>query len=103
MLEEISSFCDIMDIIVPSMDYIFVPRGRSRRRNQELTNLCHFQAELFYTIIDWQLQELNSRFSEANSELLLCMGCLNPSDSFSAFNKEKFIRLAQLYAQSFLQ
>ena len=62
---------------------------------------ANFQVELFYTIIDWQLQELNNRFSEANSELLLCVGCLNPSDSFSAFSKDKLIRLAQLYAQDF--
>ena len=29
------------------------------------------------------------------------MACLNPSNSFSAFNKEKLIRLAQFYPQDF--
>ena len=34
-----------------------------------------------------QLQGLNDRFTEANTELLLCIGCLCPDDSFHAFDK----------------
>ena len=49
-----------------------------------------------------QLQELNNRFSEANTDLLLCMVCLNPSDSFVAFDKENLIRLAKFYPSDFL-
>ena len=47
---------------------------------------------LLYTIIDMQLQELNSRFE--NSGLLLCVACLNSNDIFSTFNKEKLILVA---------
>ena len=36
-----------------------------------------------------------------NTELLLCVACLDPSDSFSAFDKEKLIRLSQLYPNDF--
>ncbi|GAV79922.1 LOW QUALITY PROTEIN: Dimer_Tnp_hAT domain-containing protein, partial [Cephalotus follicularis] len=52
---------------------------------------------------DMQLQELNTRFNEVNTELLLCMACLNPSDSFSAFDKNKLIRFAQFYESGFSQ
>ena len=55
--------------------------------------------ELFYTVIDMQLRELNTRFEY--SELLLCVACLNPNNLFSAFNKEKLIRLAQFYPSDF--
>ncbi|PKU59707.1 hypothetical protein MA16_Dca015702 [Dendrobium catenatum] len=48
-----------------------------------------------------QLQELNNRFSEASTELLLCISCLNPSNSFSAYSKKKLIRLAELYSTNF--
>jgi hypothetical protein len=48
-----------------------------------------------------QLQELNNRFSEANTELLLCMACLNPSNLFCAFYKQKLIRLTELYPSDF--
>ena len=49
-----------------------------------------------------QLQELNNRFSEVNTDLLLFMVCLNPSNSFVAFDKEKLIRLAKFYPSDFL-
>ena len=57
--------------------------------------------EIFYTVTDMQLQELNNRFSEANTDLLLCMACLNPSNSFVAFDKEKLIHLAKFYSSDF--
>jgi hypothetical protein len=46
---------------------------------------------------------LNNRFTEVNTELLLCVACLSPRDSFSAFDKERFIRLAQFYPSEFSQ
>ena len=36
-----------------------------------------------------------------NTELLFCMACLNPSDSFSAFDKKKLIRFAEFYPSDF--
>ncbi|KAK9982990.1 hypothetical protein SO802_032515 [Lithocarpus litseifolius] len=53
-------------------------------------------------VIDMQLQELNNLFSKVNTDLLLCMACLNPSNSFVAFDKEKLIRLAKFYPSDFL-
>ena len=41
-----------------------------------------------------QLNELDDRFTKTSTKLLLCVACLNPSDFFSAFKKEKLIRLA---------
>ncbi|XP_031251509.1 uncharacterized protein LOC116109438 [Pistacia vera] len=48
-----------------------------------------------------QLQELNTRFTEVSTELLLCMACLDPSNSFSAFDKHKLIRFAEFYPSNF--
>ena len=50
----------------------------------ESTNLHYYCVEVFYAVIDMQLQELNNRFNEVNIELLLCMACLSLIDSFSA-------------------
>ena len=84
------------------MDETFVVSGRSQRNTQQKTNLHHYHVELFYTVIDMQLQELNNYFSETNTDLLLCMACLNPSNSFVAFDKEKLICLAKFYPSDFL-
>ncbi|XP_039142002.1 LOW QUALITY PROTEIN: zinc finger MYM-type protein 1-like [Dioscorea cayenensis subsp. rotundata] len=101
LLHEILSFCGKYSILVPSMDEKYSPPGRSRRKVVDISNLHHYRVELFNVVIDRQLQELNNRFTEINTELLLCATCLNPSDSFSAFNKEKLIRFARFYPLEF--
>ncbi|XP_020237275.2 zinc finger MYM-type protein 1 [Cajanus cajan] len=101
LLNNVSSFCENHNIVVLNMNDTFQTQGRSRRRVEKVSNLHHFQVELFFQVIDQQLQELNNRFTEANTELLLCVACLNPRDSFSAFDKEKLIRFAQFYSSEF--
>ena len=98
---EVSFFCETHNIDVLNMDDIFFIRGQSHRNAQQMTNLHHYQVELFYTLIDMQLQELNNRFTEVNMELLLCVACLNPNDSFCAFDKQKLVRLAEFYPSDF--
>ncbi|XP_061960084.1 uncharacterized protein LOC133681013 [Populus nigra] len=83
------------------MDDEYKLRGCSRRKSQGITNLHHFHYELFSNIIDMQLTELDYRFNDTSTELLLCVACLNPSDSFFAFNKEKLLRLTFFYPSEF--
>ena len=83
------------------MSDMFLNRGRKRRKAQEITNLHHYRVELFYTILDMQLQELNNRFNKTNTELLLCLSYLSPNESFSAFDKQKLVRLTQFYPRDF--
>ena len=79
----------------------FLLEGDHNVKAHEITNLHHYQVELFYVVIDIQLQELNSRFTVVNTELLLCVAYLNPSESFVAFAKQMLIRLAQFYPHEF--
>ena len=58
----------------------------------------HYRIDLFCTILDMQLQELNSRFNEVNTKLLMCLACLCPKNSFAAFNKKT---LLQFYLKDF--
>ena len=102
LLIEVSSFCTTHDIPILNMDEIFVVNGRLRRNTQQNTNLHYYHVKLFYTVINTQLQELNNSFSKANADLLICMACLNPRNSFVAFDKEKLIRLANFYLSDFL-
>ena len=102
LLIEVSSFCTTHDISILNMDDIFVVSGMPRRNTQQNTNLHHYHVELFYTVIDMQLQELNNRFPKVNTDLLLCTACLNPSNSFVAFDKEKLICLTKFYPSNFL-
>ena len=82
---ETVTVCKKHDISVPDMDSIWIPRERPHRRDrvEEMTNLHHYRVELFYTVIDIQLQELNTRFTKATTKLLICLSCLNPKEGFA--------------------
>jgi hypothetical protein len=56
---------------------------------------------MFLGVIDRQLMELNSIYDEANIELLRCMSCFNPVDSFATLNNEKLAKLARFYPVDF--
>ncbi|PKA46806.1 hypothetical protein AXF42_Ash015700 [Apostasia shenzhenica] len=101
LLEEVSLFCSNHGIEVACMNDMHILRERSRRKASEITNLHHYQVDLFYNIIDMQLQELNGRFTETTTELLLCMESLNPSNLFCAFDKIKLVKLARFYPLNF--
>ncbi|PIA48741.1 hypothetical protein AQUCO_01400955v1 [Aquilegia coerulea] len=88
-------------IDVPQMEAKFIHSGRSRRNAEETTNLHYYQVGFFYGCIDKQRVELDNWFDKVNTELLLCMDCLNPNNSFSAFDVEKLIRLAEFYPDDF--
>nr|KAJ0197641.1 hypothetical protein LSAT_V11C700376230 [Lactuca sativa] len=54
----------IMDIVVEEV--------------HRFNNLHHYQVDVFKEVIDMQLQELNHRFNEVDTNLLLCIACLCP-------------------------
>ncbi|CAN6560158.1 unnamed protein product [Malus baccata var. baccata] len=101
LVDEVSSFCEKHHIDVPNMEEAFILPGRSRRYAPIKTNHHHYRVELFIYVIDEQITELEDRFNEVNTELLIYMTCLSPKDSFVAFDKPKLLRLAQFYPQDF--
>ena len=58
--------------------------------------------DCFNDVIDWLVHELDSRFSEATSQLLICLSAFNPRESFQAFNGENLTNLAELYPNDFI-
>lgn len=86
------------------MDDMFIHRalhGHPQRNPLEITNLHYCRVDLFYSIIDLQLQELNDCFLEVNTYFILCIACLYPQDSFSSFDKKNLIRLVEFYPLDF--
>ncbi|CAN6551227.1 unnamed protein product [Malus baccata var. baccata] len=101
LLHDVEKFCEEHDIVIPNMeDLHFVP-GKSRRKAPKITNFHYYRVDLYFQVLDMQLKELNDRFNDVNTELLLCMTCLSPVNNFASFDKEKFVCLAQLYPQDF--
>ncbi|CAN6572903.1 unnamed protein product [Malus baccata var. baccata] len=98
----VSSFCVEHEIEMPNMDDLYVIQGKSLRKAPRKTNRHHYKVELFFEVIDFQFTELDDHFTEGNTELLICLASLSPNDSFVAFDKEKLIRLAQMYPKDFM-
>lgn len=53
---------------------------------KEITNLHHYHVDLFYIVIDMQLQELNNCFNEANTKLLVLTTPSKDSSYTNAYN-----------------
>ncbi|XP_019161885.1 PREDICTED: zinc finger MYM-type protein 1-like [Ipomoea nil] len=101
LLQQVSLFCNKHSIPIPNLDEVYVVPGRPRRNAEERTHLHRYRVERFYAVLDLQLQELNNRFNEKNTELLLCVACFDPKNSFARFDKDKLVRLAQFYPNDF--
>ncbi|XP_075106718.1 uncharacterized protein LOC142179620 [Nicotiana tabacum] len=81
-MDEVYLFCTKHDILVPNMEEFYIP-GKSKRRSSSVTYSHHLRVEIFYTVIDLQVQELNCRFDVVSGNLLLDMASLNLANSFS--------------------
>ncbi|XP_049378286.1 uncharacterized protein LOC125843104 [Solanum stenotomum] len=101
LIENVSAFCVKYDILIPNFDEFYVNFGRSRCKVAEYTISHHYRVEVFFKIIDWQLQELNDRFNEVRTDLLIGVACLNPVDSFSSFDIKNILRMTELYPDDF--
>ncbi|XP_071718979.1 uncharacterized protein [Rutidosis leptorrhynchoides] len=73
----------------------------SHRRGSHVSSLHHYKVDVFYMVIDMQLRELNNRFNEVNTTLLISMASLNPSKSFKAFEVEDLMTMAEFYPSEF--
>ncbi|XP_070055208.1 uncharacterized protein [Nicotiana tomentosiformis] len=100
LMDEISSFCAKHDIVVPNMEEFYIPE-KSKRRPSTVTYSHHLRVDLFYSVIDLQLQELNNYFDVVSGNLLLRMASLNPVNSFAYFDKKKIMTLAKYYPDEF--
>ncbi|XP_070015990.1 uncharacterized protein LOC142174214 [Nicotiana tabacum] len=100
MIEDAYSFCDKNGIVIPKMDEKYA-LGKSKRKSLTVTYFYRLYVEVFCAAIDLQFSELNSRFSEVNTSLLLGMASLSPDDSFMNYDKNKIMKLATYYPNEF--
>ena len=99
--EEVAAFCQQHGIAIPIMDEAYSPSGRPRRNQPAVSNDHHYRISIFNTVLDYQLQELDNRFAETTTELLKCMSCFDPCNSFQHFHVDQLCRLADFYSADF--
>jgi hypothetical protein len=88
-------------IKIPKMEDFYKPVERDKRFYIQITNLHRYHVDMFLSVIDRQLRELNDMFDEVNTYLLLYMTSFNPIDSFAVYDKANLVKLAQFYPDDF--
>ena len=98
LLARVISFCEQREIDIPDMNARYTKgRGRYRRQDDDLTMEHHFRIGIFIVAIDFQLQELKSRFCELTTELVILSATLNPKDTFRLFKIVDICNLIKKY------
>ncbi|XP_058749642.1 uncharacterized protein LOC131622614 [Vicia villosa] len=99
LFTKVRSFCEKHGIEIPDLNDIHSTTrfGRSRLEENQVTIQHYFKVEIFFTTIDKQLQELNSRFSEQAMDLLTLSCALSPKDEYKAFNIDTICSLVEKY------
>lgn len=100
LFEEVSTFSLENNIVIPNMEDNVPGHIRSKHAT---TYDYHFRVVIFYQVIDRVSQEMDSRFSESSTELLMCIACLDPGNAFASFSLSRVLRLAELYPEEFSQ
>lgn len=52
-------------------------------------------------VVDLIVQEMDNRFSEASTDILSCIACVDPRDSFSQLNVDQPMHFVALYHENF--
>ena len=78
--------------------------GRSCQQNDNITIEHYYHIDLFNAIIDFQLLELDNRFTERTTRLLVLSSALNLVDGFKSFKIDDICSLAiEFYPGDFTQ
>jgi hypothetical protein len=86
LLGEVTSFCVRKEISMPNMEEAIPRWGRSRLGGNLITQKHHYCVDTFLAALDAIISEMDHRFNEVSSELLVSFACLDPRESFSKFD-----------------
>ncbi|XP_071939208.1 uncharacterized protein [Coffea arabica] len=104
-LVKVKLFCEQHQIDIPCMNAQYIARrGRSRSHHDEISVEHYYRVDIFLATIDYQLQELHSRFNDHTVELLILSTALNPRNGFMLFKIDDICKLAEkFYPNDFME
>ncbi|KAG7943691.1 hypothetical protein I3843_15G055900, partial [Carya illinoinensis] len=93
LLENVVSFSKKFDIDIPELSSRYI-QGRGRHQRDHITIEHHYHFEIFNAVIDFQMQELDNRFGEGTTKLLILSSALDPKDEYKSFNIDDILSTA---------
>ncbi|XP_038699224.1 uncharacterized protein LOC119996606 isoform X2 [Tripterygium wilfordii] len=98
LLVHVQSVCRQNDIDIPDMNASYKrATGRSCQQKDSMTVCQHYHFDVFNSAIDFQHEELNSKFSDGAVELLILSSALEPKDNFKSFKVDDICKLAEKF------
>ncbi|KAL6504758.1 hypothetical protein OROHE_023516 [Orobanche hederae] len=95
---EVLAFCTKYTILVPDLCAPYsVGSGRSCSQRDDATLEHHYHFDVFVKVIEYQVNELESRFNDEAMELLTLTSALDPHNHFKSFDIDNICRLAQVF------
>ncbi|KAL4554360.1 hypothetical protein LXL04_039497 [Taraxacum kok-saghyz] len=95
-LDDVIEFCKTHHIDIPDFKDPYF-EGRSNRKGGHITTEHHYHFDVFNEAINFQLQELDSRFNERVVEILELSVALDPNEGYKRFNSDSICKLAKKY------
>ncbi|XP_023731977.1 uncharacterized protein LOC111879783 [Lactuca sativa] len=101
---DINDFFDLISRLLNVIESSY--KRLDKLRETQTTKLVEALAtvsnvDVFVAVIDMQSQELNNRFKEVNTSLLVSMASLCSRKYFKAFNVEELLKMAKFYPSEF--
>ena len=90
------SFSKKFEIDIPNLSAHYI-QGQGHNQKNHITVEHHYHFDIFNTTIDFQLQELDSRFGEKTMKLLTLSFALNPKDAYKSFKIDDICILVEKY------
>ncbi|GMI87762.1 hypothetical protein like AT1G19260 [Hibiscus trionum] len=101
LIVKVRSFCDSINIPIPDLNARYVARkGRARHQQDDITLEHHYKIDIFNTVIDTQLQELNDKFIDHTIELLTLSSALDLKEMHASFRIDDICQLIHKFYPS---
>jgi len=98
LLANVQFVCTKYKIDIPHMNALYKKAtSHSCQQQGSVTVYQHYHYDIFNSTIDFQLEELNSRFSDGTVELLVLSSALEPKDNFKSFKVDVIYKLAEKF------
>ncbi|KAL9680067.1 hypothetical protein QQ045_017942 [Rhodiola kirilowii] len=97
LIEKVTTFCEKVSIEVPDFSaHHDIRRGASHQHNR-ITIEHYYRVDIFYTMIDSQLQELNNRFKDDTVELIILSSALDPKEMRTTLRVDNICKLVEKF------
>ncbi|KAL6526304.1 hypothetical protein OROMI_029944 [Orobanche minor] len=98
LLSVVKSFCQVRDIDIPDLSSSYRNRGPHARNEQSDHTFEHYyRVDIFYEAINYQLMELDHRFSDSAMELLRLASSLDPKNAYETFRSVDVIQVMEKF------